>query len=204
MDIGVVLVERYRLDRRLTDAPSSQGWLWQGADTLAGDTPVVLRQVEDPPIRERLQSVWPQLQSLLHPQLPRCGELFEAEGSLWTVRDWQEGVGFDQILSQRSERQMVFGAGEVLMLLRQLLPALTVLRTWPGAWRYQSGQPAAHNLDGLPVLVDFGLVQAIGEAPLTGATAGYPRAQGRQESSQVWMDLHGLQSWRWCCSVDAL
>ena len=194
MDIGVVLVDRYRLDQRFSAETSAQGFLWKGSDTLAGDTPVVLRQVDDPQSRDRLRRVWPQLQSASHPQLPRFGELFEAEGHLWTVRDWQEGVGFDQILSQRSERQMVFGAGEVLMLLRQLLPALTVLH---GRGLVHGdinpGNLLRRNLDGLPVLVDFGLVQAIGEAPLTGATAGYaPRAQGRQESSQVWMDLHGL------------
>ena len=194
MDIGVVLIDRYRLDQRLSGETSAQGSLWRGSDTLAGDTPVVLRQVDDPQSRDRLQRVWPQLQSLLHPQLPRFGELFEAEGHLWTVRDWQEGVGFDQILSQRSERQMVFGAGEVLVLLRQLLPALAVLHARGVVHGdINPGNLLRRNLDALPVLVDFGLVQAIGEAPLAGATAGYaPRAQGRQESSQAWMDLHGL------------
>ena len=42
-------------------------------------------------------------------------------------------------------------------------------------------------------MLDFGLVQIAGEAPLEGATAGYaPRAQGRQEPCSPWMDLHGL------------
>ena len=63
MDIGVVLIDRYRLDQRLSGESSAQGCLWRGSDTMAGDTPVVLRQVDDPQSRDRLQRVWPQLRN---------------------------------------------------------------------------------------------------------------------------------------------
>ena len=191
---GTVLLNRYKLDNQLSGPDPVQGALWRALDTLAGDIPLVMRQLESVESRQRFQRLWPTLQSFLHPQLPRCGEVFEAEGGLWTVRDWQEGSGFDRILTQRSERQMVFGAGEVLVLLRQILPVLAVVH----------GHGLVHgdvnprnllrrDLDGLPVLLDFGLVQASGEAPLAGATAGFaPRAQGREETCAAWMDLHGL------------
>ncbi len=191
---GTVLLNRYKLDNQLSGPDPVQGALWRALDTLAGDIPLVMRQLESVESRQRFQRLWPTLQSFLHPQLPRCGEVFEAEGGLWTVRDWQEGSGFDRILTQRSERQMVFGAGEVLVLLRQILPVLAVVH----------GHGLVHgdvnprnllrrDLDGLPVLLDFGLVQASGEAPLAGATAGFaPRAQGREEACAAWMDLHGL------------
>ena len=191
---GTVLVDRYRLEARLSEPDAVQGCLWRGADCLAGDTPLVIRQISADDPSARIRQLWPVLQSLLHPQLPRFGELFDAEGSLWTVRDWQEGSGFDRILQQRTERQLVFGAGEVLLLLRQILPVLAMVH----------GRGVVHgdvnprnllrrDLDGLPVLLDFGLIQAIGAAPLAGATAGYaPRSQGRQDAAAAWMDLHGL------------
>ena len=89
---------------------------------MAGDLPVAIREIEIPAAQERLKRVWPQLQSLLHPQLPRCGELLELDGVLWVVREWQDGVAYDLLLRYQS-----FGAGEVLLLLRQILPVLTVL-----------------------------------------------------------------------------
>ena len=191
---GTVLNERYRLESGLSEPDPVQGCLWLGKDLLAGEIPVVIRQLLSADTTSRFQRHWPLLQSLLHPQLPRFGELLEAQGAFWAVRDWQDGSGFDQILEQRRERQLVFGPGEVLLLLRQILPVLAVLH----GRGVVHGDVNPRNLlrrhsDGLPVLLDFGLVQADGEAPLPGATPGYaPRAQGRQESCAAWMDLHGL------------
>ena len=191
---GTVLNDRYRLESGLSDLDPVQGCLWLGKDLLAGEIPVVIRQLLSADTTSRFQRHWPLLQSLLHPQLPRFGELLEAQGAFWAVRDWQDGSGFDQILEQRRERQLVFGPGEVLLLLRQILPVLAVLH----GRGVVHGDVNPRNLlrrhsDGLPVLLDFGLVQADGEAPLPGATPGYaPRAQGRQESCAAWMDLHGL------------
>jgi serine/threonine-protein kinase len=191
---GTVLVERYRLEERLSGPDPVQGSLWRGVDLLAGEIPVVIRQVESEESKQRLQRHWPELQAILHPQIPRCGEQLEWDGALWTVRDWQEGVSYAQLLQQREQRQMLFGPGEVLLLLRQLLPVLAVVH----------GRGLVHgdvnprnllrrNADGLPVLLDFGLVQVEGEEPLAGATPGYaPRAQGRGEACAAWMDLHGL------------
>jgi serine/threonine-protein kinase len=191
---GTVLEERYRLEERLSGPDPVQGSLWRGVDLLAGEIPVVLRQVESPSSKQRLQRHWPELQAILHSQIPRCGEQLEMDGALWTVRDWQEGVSYAQLLQQREQRQMLFGPGEVLLLLRQLLPVLAVVH----GRGLVHGDVNPRNLlrrsaDGLPVLLDFGLVQAEGEEPLAGATPGYaPRAQGRGEACAAWMDLHGL------------
>ena len=87
---GTVLVERYRLDERLSGPDQVQGSLWRGVDVMAGDLPVAIRQLETTAAQEQLQAVWPQLQSLLHPQLPRCRELLEVDGDLWLLRDWQD------------------------------------------------------------------------------------------------------------------
>ena len=122
-----MLVERYRLEERLSGPDLAQGSLWRGVDVLAGEIPVVIRQVHSQVSQQRMQTHWPVLQAILHPQIPRCGEQFEQNGTLWTVRDWQEGVSYAQLLQQREQRQMLFGPGEMLLLLRQLLPVLAVL-----------------------------------------------------------------------------
>ena len=169
-----MLVERYRLEERLSGPDSVHGSLWRGVDVLAGEIPVVIRQVESQVSQQRLQTHWPVLQAILHPQIPRCGEQLELDGTLWTVRDWQEGLSYAQLLQQREQRQMLFGPGEMLLLLRQLLPVLAVLH----GRGLVHGDVNPRNLlrrsaDGLPVLLDFGLVQAEGEDPLAGATPGY-------------------------------
>ena len=169
---GTVLVERYCLEERLSGPDPQQGSLWRGVDEMAGDLPVAIREIQIPAAQERLKGVWPQLQSLLHPQLPHCGELLELDGVLWFVRDWQDGVACDVLLRQRS-----FGVGEVLLLLRQILPVLAVLH---GQGLVHGDLNPRHLLrrrsDGLTVLLDGGRMQR----------------QGATEQDAVWRDLHDL------------
>lgn len=186
---------RYRLERRLSEGAAGQGELWQATDTLAADAPVALRRLGPDTDQARVLALWARLQALLHPQVPRFGGSIEEGSDLWLVREWQSGRPFDQLLQARSERQLVFGAGEVLLLLRQLLPALVALH----------GQDLLHgdlspaNLlrrdsDGLPVLLDFGLLRGTsgGEVAL-GTTPGYaPPELVRGDPPQPWMDLHAL------------
>jgi serine/threonine-protein kinase len=138
-----------------------------------------------------MRAVWSRLQGVLHPQVPRHGAALEEGDQLWLVRDWQQGRTYRELLEARRERQLVFGAGEVLLMLRQFLPVLTVLH----------GQDLVHgdlcpaNLlrrdsDGLPVPLDLGLMR--GE-PAPKATPGYaPAEQVRGEPAEPWMDLHAL------------
>jgi len=186
---------RYRLERALSESPE-QGVLWLASDGLAADAPVALRQLpagRDPALVRRLAS---RLQGVLHPQVPRFGAVIEEEGRLWLVRDWQAGRTYAQLLEARRERQLVFGAGEVLLLLRQLLPVLVALH----------GQDLVHgdlspaNLlrrdsDGLPVLLDFALTRGddADKGQPVGATPGYgPPELTRGEAAAPWMDLHAL------------
>ena len=152
---GTVLVERYRLEERLSGPDPLKGSLWRAVDVMAGDLPVAMRQLQLPAAKARFKGVWPQLQTLLHPQLPRCRELLEVDGDLWHLRDWQDGVSYDVLL-----RQKRFGPAEVLMLLRQILPVLEVLH---GAGLVHGdvnpGNLVRRRSDGLPVLLDGGRVQ---------------------------------------------
>ncbi len=184
---GQLIGERYRLEHCLSSGP--QGELWQAADQLAAEAPVALRRLDASHDPERVRAVWSRLQGMLHPQVPRLGAALSQDGSLWLVREWQPGRTYHDLLAARAERQMVFGAGEVLLLLRQLLPVLAVLH----------GQELVHgdicpaNLlrrdsDGLPVLLDFGLV-----ADMAAVTPGYaPPEAARGGRPEAWMDLHAL------------
>ncbi|WP_286187849.1 hypothetical protein [Synechococcus sp. A15-28] len=102
---GTVLVERYRLEERLSGPDSLRGSLWRAVDVMAGDLLVAIRQLESSESQERLQGVWPQMQMLWHYQLPRCGELVELHGALCLVRDWQDGIAYDRLLHQRRARR---------------------------------------------------------------------------------------------------
>ena len=75
--VGDRIGERYRLEAQL--AFGSQGVLWRASDQLAGEAPVVLRQLaaDQPELQERFRALWPRLQGVLHPQVPRFGELIE-------------------------------------------------------------------------------------------------------------------------------
>ena len=152
---GTVLVERYRLEERLSGPDPVQGSLWRAVDVMAGDVPVAIRQLETTAAQQRLQGIWPQLQSLTHPQLPRCGELFALDEAIWLVRDWQDGVAYDVL-----RRQTRFGAGDVLLLLRQILPLLEMFH---GCGLVHGDVNPRHLLrrgsDGLPVLLDGGRMQ---------------------------------------------
>ena len=169
---GTVLVERYRLEERLSGPDSVQGSLWRAMDVMAGDLPVAMRQLETPAAQQRLLGVWPQLQTLLHPQLPRCGEFFELDGALWLVRDWQDGIAYEVLL-----RQKRFSADEVLLLLRQVLPVLSVLH---GSGLVHGDLNPRHLLrrssDGLPVLLEGGRLQRYGVTSI----------------DAPWSDLHDL------------
>ena len=180
-----LIAGRYRLEQQLSGTEHSE--LWRASDQLAGDGPVALRRIpaDQEALQAEFRNLWPRLQGVLHPQVPRFGELIEQEGDLWLPREWQEGSSYAELLQGRRERQLVFGAGEVLLLLRQLLPALAVLHS-QGLCH---GDLSPANLlrrdrDGLPVLLDFGP---------GGATPGYaPPERGQGAPPAAWMDLYSL------------
>jgi serine/threonine-protein kinase len=190
---GQLIGGRYRLERPLSDAPGGQGDLWLARDTLAADGPAALRRLGPERDQRQARQLWARLQGVLHPQVPRVGAAISEGDQLWLVREWQAGRTYQQLLAARQERQLVFGAGEVLLLLRQLLPVLAALH----------GQDLLHgdltpanvlrrDSDGLPVLLDFGLLRGP-EGGVVGATPGYaPPELQRGDPPQPWMDLHAL------------
>ena len=184
---GALIGERYRLEERLSQG--AQGSLWRASDLLAGDATVAVRQLGPDHDLALARQRWSQLQGVLHPQVPRLGAAIAAADQLYLVREWQLGRTYDQLRQARLERQLVFGCGEVVLLLRQLLPVLAVLHSQ----ELVHGDISPANLlrrdsDGLPVLLDFGLV-----CGLPATTAGYaPPDLARSGLPQPWMDVHAL------------
>ena len=98
--------------------------------------------------------------------------LGECEGDLWLLRDLQDGVSYDLLLSQKR-----FGAAEVLTLLRQILQVLELLHD--SGLVHGDVNPShlvCRRSDGLPVLLDGGRV----------------KPQGTIEQGAAWADLHDL------------
>ena len=192
---GQLIAGRYYLDRPLGgDAAAEQGVLWLAQDQLAAGSPVALRQVGDGLEAAAVRERWQRLQGVLHPQLPRLGPALEDDGRLWLVREWVAGRTLAQLREARRERQLVFGAGEVLLLLRQLLPLLAALHSQ--GLVHGDLSPAnilRRDSDGQPVLLDFALLQVAGGAGPRAVTPGYaPPALVRGEPPAAWMDLHAL------------
>ncbi len=190
---GLLIAERYRLEAVVSRG--SQGTLWRASDQLAAEAPMALRQLPAGHDAARYRALWSRLQGVLHPQVPRFGEPVARGDELWLVREWQGGPTFAELLQARRERQLVFGAGEVLLLLRQLLPVLAALH----GQNLVHGDLSPANLlrrdrDGLPVLLDFGLAGEMGASDqVAGATPGYaPPERGRGAAPQPWMDLYSL------------
>ncbi|WP_392345312.1 serine/threonine protein kinase [Parasynechococcus sp.] len=156
---GTVLMERYRLEERLSGPDPLRGSFWSAVDVMAGDCPVALRQLNDLASQEPFRQRWEVLQTIGSHQLPRFGQLLDLEDGLWAVRDWIEGSSLASLQQQRARRQMVFSAGEVLLLLRQVLPVLGALHSHD----LVHGHISLQNLwrrtsDGLPVVLKGELV----------------------------------------------
>jgi serine/threonine-protein kinase len=192
LSAGQLIGGRYRLESPLSEG-GAQGDLWQARDTLAADAPAALRRLGPGSHQQQARQLWARLQGVLHPQVPRVGAAISEGDDLWMVREWQAGRTYQELLASREERQLVFGAGEVLLLLRQLLPVLVALHSQD----LFHGDLTPANLlrrdrDGQPVLLDFGLLGGV-EGGLVGATPGYaPPELLRGAPPQPWMDLHAL------------
>ena len=61
---GTVLLQRYRLEERLSRPDPLRGCLWRAVDVMAGDCPVALRQLNDLTSQESFRERWEVLQKI--------------------------------------------------------------------------------------------------------------------------------------------
>lgn len=174
---GQLIAGRYRLERLVLRGPRAS--LWRAGDDLVGGVPVALWQVSPRLNAAQVLELWSRWQQVLHPQVPRLGGRLEHGEGLWLVREWQVGRSYQELRQRRADRRLVFGAGEVLLLLRQILPVLALLhRLQLVHGDLRPAQLLRREGDGLPVLLDFGLLTSPGR-PLPAPP-------------EPWRDLHDL------------
>lgn len=141
---GALIGGRYRLERSLSDDR------WLALDQAAADAPThltVLGELTEE-LGEELSKRWLQLQGVLHPQLPRFGDLINTGEALCLPRPWQEGETLQALLDAGE----TFSLEDVLVLLRQLLPVLSQLHSQRlSCADWSPAQILRRSPDGLPV-----------------------------------------------------
>ena len=119
------------------------------------------------------------LYQLNHPQIPRFRELLRVQarghGRLFLVQDYVEGPTYQELLETRLQAGNRFAEPEVIQLLQKLLPVLSYLHGIGVIHRdIAPDNLILRNMDGLPVLIDFGGVKQLVTAVQQQVGAGGP------------------------------
>lgn len=109
------------------------------------------------------------LYQLNHPQIPKFRELLRVESRdrshLFLVQDYVEGPTYQELLETRLQSGSRFSEPEVTQLLMQVLPVLEYLHSIGVIHRdIAPDNLILRNVDGLPVLIDFGGVKKLATA----------------------------------------
>ena len=116
---------------------------WEKAQELFGREAAILYQIK-------------------HPQVPQFRERFEQDQKLFLVQDYVEGKTYYDILQERKSMDGAFTEGEVLRLIRSLLPVLDYIHGKGIIHRDISPDNIiVRESDKLPVLIDFGVVKEL-------------------------------------------
>ncbi len=102
------------------------------------------------------------LYQISHPQIPQFRATFEEEERLFLVQDYVEGPTYHEVLKQRREQGRSFSETEVRQFLQQILPVLAHIHAKGIIHRDVSPDNIIlRQQDGLPVLIDFGVVKEV-------------------------------------------
>ncbi|MFZ9266584.1 MAG: serine/threonine protein kinase [Vulcanococcus sp.] len=195
LDPAALIGGRYQLVRQL--CRSEAGCLWSAEDQGSSGAPVALLQISQD--QDLWRRNWLRLQGLLHPQLPRCAEAISLDDALWLPREWVEGEPYADL-----------SLAEVVVLLKQLLPLLSVLHGQGlGCGALDSATVLRRSSDGLPVLLDLGAsaaeepaeeLQRLAQLAVTCSAPGEVEALKQLEP---WQRLAGVQERAPFASADA-
>ncbi|MBD0335015.1 MAG: serine/threonine protein kinase [Cyanobacteria bacterium Co-bin13] len=102
------------------------------------------------------------LYQIQHPQIPQFRATFEQDQRLFLVQDYVEGTNYRDLLNQRLGQGTTFNEAEVRQFLQQMLPVLAHIHAKGIIHRDISPDNIIRRqADGLPVLIDFGVVKEV-------------------------------------------
>lgn len=178
-----------------------------------------LPQIKDKAVLKKARDIFERegrvLFQLSHRQIPEYRELIEvpsdpagAAPRLFLVQDYIPGQSYQDLLSERQRYKGRFHETELTQLLYQVLPVLTYIHSREIIHRDICPENLVlHQLDGLPVLINFGSVKEIAakardsltstnlatEAPMRIGKVGYaPQEQLSGGEADETSDLYGL------------
>ncbi len=136
------------------------------------------------------------LASLDHPGIVRVMRKFESNGTAYFVMPFVEGIAFDQLITQRQEKNQPFTEEELRGLLERMLDALGYLHDHGIYHRDIKPANILITMRGIPVLIDFGSArQRLSERSMTVIeSAGFTPFEQLQSRGNVgpWSDLYAL------------
>ncbi|NEQ47441.1 MAG: protein kinase [Leptolyngbya sp. SIOISBB] len=167
-----LLGSRYRILREL--GRGGFGYTYLAEDVNRFNELCVLKeflpQVNDDEALQKAKQLFEReadvLYQLNHPQIPKFRELLRVQargqGRLFLVQDYVEGPTYQELLETRLHSGNRFAESEVIQLLQQILPVLNYLHSVGVIHRdIAPDNLISRNLDGLPVLIDFGGVKQL-------------------------------------------
>jgi len=110
--------------------------------------------------RELFQREAATLYQLQHPQIPRFQAAFEIDYRLFLVQDYVAGKTYQELLEEYRQQNTVFPELAVLQLFRNLMPVLDYIHSRGTIHRDIAPDNIIQRArDGMPVLIDFGVVK---------------------------------------------
>ena len=138
-----------------------------------------------------------------HPNIIRCRDYFEANGTAYLVMDFEDGLPLDTFLARREAQGQPLEESELRHLLRPLLEGLATVHAEDVLHRdIKPGNVFVRRRDGQPVLLDFGAAKedfskhSRSRAP---HTPGYAAPEQVEDAGDLgpWTDLYAVGALMW-------
>ena len=138
-----------------------------------------------------------------HPNIIRCRDYFEANGTAYLVMDFEDGLPLDTFLARREDQGQPLTEAELRHLLRPLLEGLAHVHAEDVLHRdIKPGNVFVRRRDGQPVLLDFGAAKedfskhSRSRAP---HTPGYAAPEQVEDECHLgpWTDLYAVGALMW-------
>ena len=138
-----------------------------------------------------------------HPNIIRCRDYFEANGTAYLVMDFEDGLPLDTFLARREAQGQPLEESELRHLLGPLLEGLATVHAEDVLHRdIKPGNVFVRRRDGQPVLLDFGAAKADfskhsrSRAP---HTPGYAAPEQVEDEGHLgpWTDVYAVGALMW-------